>query len=178
MKSLLTKMAVVTGVVLLGVVSWAQQPPPVPKLTFAFEVRASVGAPLEVGNVAQGRRRIVPITGGTFEGSGLRGKVMPGGADWQIIRADGFTELDTRYTLETATGQIVYVQNAGMRHAAPDVMKRLLAGELVDPALVYFRTIPKFETASPDLQWLTRAVFIGMGERYPNDVRIRFYRLE
>ena len=178
MKSLLTKMAVVTGVVLLGVVSWAQQPPPVPKLTFAFEVRASVGAPLEVGNVAQGRRRIVPITGGTFEGSGLRGKVMPGGADWQIIRADGFTELDTRYTLETATGQVVYVQNAGMRHAAPDVMKRLLAGELVDPALVYFRTIPKFETASPDLQWLTRAVFIGMGERYPNDVRIRFYRLE
>jgi len=124
MKSLLTKMAVVTGVVLLGVVSWAQQPPPVPKLTFAFEVRASVGAPLEVGNVAQGRRRIVPITGGTFEGSGLRGKVMPGGADWQIIRADGFTELDTRYTLETATGQVVYVQNAGMRHAAPDVMKR------------------------------------------------------
>ena len=178
MKSLLTKMAVVTGVVLLGVVSWAQQPPPVPKLTFAFEVRASVGAPLEVGNVAQGRRRIVPITGGTFEGSGLRGKVMPGGADWQIIRADGFTELDTRYTLETATGQVVYVQNAGMRHAAPDVMERLLAGELVDPALVYFRTIPKFETASPDLQWLTRAVFIGMGERYPNDVRIRFYRLE
>ena len=178
MKSLLTKMAVVTGVVLLGVVSWAQQPPAVPKFTFAFEVRASVGAPLEVGNVAQGRRRIVPITGGTFEGSGLRGKVMPGGADWQIIRADGFTELDTRYTLETATGQIVYVQNAGMRHAAPDVMKRLLAGELVDPALVYFRTIPKFETASPDLQWLTRAVFIGMGERYPNDVRIGFYRLE
>ena len=178
MKSLLTKMAVVTGIVLLGVVSWAQQPAPMPKLTFAFEVRASVGAPLEVGNVAQGRRRIVPITGGTFEGSGLRGKVMPGGADWQIIRADGFTELDTRYTLETATGQIVYVQNAGMRHAAPDVMKRLLAGELVDPALVYFRTIPKFETASPDLQWLTRAVFIGMGERYPNDVRIRFYRLE
>jgi len=178
MKSLLAKMAVVTGIVLLGVVSWAQQPAPMPKLTFAFEVRASVGAPLEVGNVAQGRRRIVPITGGTFEGSGLRGKVMPGGADWQIIRADGFTELDTRYTLETATGQVVYVQNAGMRHAAPDVMKRLLAGELVDPALVYFRTIPKFETASPDLQWLTRAVFIGMGERYPNDVRIRFYRLE
>ena len=151
---------------------------PGPKLTFAFEVRATVGAPLEVGNVAQGRRRIVPITGGTFEGPGLRGKVMNGGADWQIIRADGFTELDTRYTLETDKGQIIYVQNPGMRHAAPDVMKRLLAGELVDPKLVYFRTAPKFETASPDLQWLTRAVFVGMGERYPNDVRIRFYKLD
>ena len=156
----------------------AQQPAPTPKLTFAFEVRATVGAPLEVGQVAQGRRRIVPITGGTFEGPGLRGKVMNGGADWQIIRADGFTELDTRYTLETEAGHIVYVQNAGMRHAAPDVMKRLLAGELVDPALVYFRTVPKFETASPELQWLMRSVFVGMGERYPNDVRIRFFRVE
>src|SRR5688572_30641838 len=143
-----------------------------PKLTFAFEVRATVGPPMEVGQVAQGRRRIVSITGGTFEGPNVRGKVMPGGADWQIIRADGFTELDTRYTLETDKGQIVYVQNAGMRHAAPDVMKRLLAGELVDPALVYFRTVPKFETASADLQWLARSIFIGMGERYPNDVRI------
>ncbi len=169
-------LAVLAGVLLSIVVS-AQQPS-APKLTFAFEVRATVGAPMEVGQVAQGRRRIVAITGGTFEGPGLRGKVMNGGADWQIVRADGFTELDTRYTLETDTGQIIYVQNAGMRHAAPDVMKRLLAGELVDPTMVYFRTVPKFETASPDLQWMTRAVFVGMGERYPNDVRIRFFRVE
>jgi hypothetical protein len=161
----------------VGAVATAQQPPD-PKLTFAFEVRATVGAPMEVGAVAQGRRRIVSITGGTFQGPSLRGKVISGGADWQIIRADGFTELDTRYTLETDKGQIIYVQNAGMRHAAPDVMKRLLAGEAVDPAVVYFRTVPKFETASPELQWLTRAVFVGMGERYPNDVRIRFFRLE
>jgi hypothetical protein len=176
----------VAAVLLCGTVSaqlfdslaLAQGKPVEPTLTFAFEVRATVGSPMEVGNVAQGRRRIVPITGGTFEGPGLRGKVMNGGADWQIIRADGFTELDTRYTLETDKGQIIYVQNAGMRHAAPDVMKKLLAGEIVDPALVYFRTVPKFETASADLQWLTRAVFVGMGERYPNDVRIRFYRLE
>ncbi len=163
--------------VLLSITAGAQQPP-VPKLTFAFEVRATVGAPMEVGQVTQGRRRIVPITGGTFEGPNIRGKVMNGGADWQIIRADGFTELDTRYTLETDNGQIIYVQNPGMRHAPPDVMKRLLAGEVVDPAAVYFRTTPKFETASPDLQWLTRAVFVGLGERYPNDVRIRFFKLE
>jgi len=155
----------------------AQQPSP-PKLSLAFEVRATVGPPMEVGDVAQGRRRIVPITGGTFEGPTVRGRVMAGGADWQIIRADGFSELDTRYTLETDKGQIIYVQNAGMRHAAPDVMKRLLAGEVVDPSVVYFRTVPRFETSSPDLQWLTRAVFVGIGERYPNDVRIRFWRVE
>lgn len=168
--------ALVAGFCLPGVL--AQGQPVAPRLAFAFEVRATVGPPLEVGQVAQGRRRIVSITGGTFEGPNVRGKVMAGGADWQIIRADGFTELDTRYTLETDKGQIIYVQNPGMRHAPPAVMKRLLAGEVVDPATVYFRTVPKFETASPDLQWLTRAVFVGMGERYPNDVRIRFWRVE
>ena len=154
------------------------QTPDPPRLTFAFEVRATVGPPIEVGNVPHGRRRIVAITGGTFEGPGIRGKVLAGGADWQMIQPDGFSELDTRYTLETDKGQIIYVQNKGIRHAAPDVMKRLLAGENVDPRLVYFRTVPTFETSSPELQWLPRSVFVGTGERYPNDVRIRFWRVE
>ena len=152
--------------------------PPVPGLVFAFEARVEVGPPLEVGQLARGMRRIVPILRGTFEGPGIKGRVMPGGADWQIIGADGFSELDTRYTLETDKGQIIYVQNAGMRHAAPAVMEKLLKGEAVDPKLVYFRTIPTFETAAPDLQWLTRAIFIGTGERYPTEVVIRFWRVE
>ena len=159
----------------------AQQPPTDPSpptLRFAFEVRAQVAPPTDVGEVPHGRRRIVQITGGTFEGPDIRGRIVPGGADWQMIQPDGFSELDTRYTLETDKGDIVYVQNAGIRHAPPDVMKRLLAGENVDPALVYFRTVPKFETAAPELQWLARSVFIGIGERYPSDVRIRFWRVE
>ena len=155
----------------------AQEPAP-PRLTFAFELRATVAAPLEVGTVPHGRRRIVAITGGTFEGPGIKGKVVPGGADWQIIQPDGFSELDTRYTLETDKGQIVYVQNKGIRHAPPDVMKRLLAGETVDPRAVYFRTVPTFETSSPELQWLARSVFVGTGERYPTEVVIRFWRVE
>lgn len=149
-----------------------------PRLTFAFEARVTVAPPIEIGDVPHGRRRIVAITGGTFEGPAVRGKVLPGGADWQIIQPDGLSELDTRYTLETDKGQIIYVQNKGIRHAPPDVMKRLLAGETVDPALVYFRTVPVFETASPELQWMTRSIFVGIGERYPNDVRIRFFRVE
>ncbi len=152
--------------------------PPAPKLTFAFELRAVVGAPVEVGQTPHGRRRIVAIQGGTFNGPGIKGRVVPGGADWQLIQPDGFSELDTRYTIETDKGQLIYVQNAGVRHAAPDVMKKLLAGERVDPALVYFRTIPKFETSAPDLQWLTRTVFVGVGERFPTEVVIRFYKLE
>jgi len=152
--------------------------PPAPGLVFAFELHVEVGAPLEVGELPKGRRRIVPILRGTFEGPNIKGRVLPGGADWQMIGADGFSELDTRYTLETDAGRVVYVQNAGIRHAAPDVMKKLLAGETVDPSLVYFRTVPKFETAAPELQWLVRSVFVGTGERYPTEVVIRFWRVE
>ena len=154
----------------------AQEAPPT--LTFAFELRAQVAQPVEVGEVAHGRRRIVQILGGTFEGPTIKGRIVPGGADWQIIQPDGFSELDTRYTLETDKGQIIYVQNAGIRHAPPDVMKLLLAGEQVDPSRVYFRTVPKFETSAPELQWLARSVFVGTGERYPSDVRIRFWKVE
>jgi hypothetical protein len=151
---------------------------PVPALTFAFELRAQVGPPVEIGTVPHGRRRIVPILGGTVKGPSLSAKVVPGGADWQLIQPDGFSELDTRYTLETDKGELVYVQNAGIRHAPPEIMQKLLAGQSVDPKLVYFRTVPKFETSAPDLQWLARSVFVGVGERFPTEVVVRFYRLE
>ena len=152
--------------------------PSQPTLTFAFELRAQVGEPMEIGEVPHGRRRIVPILGGTVRGPQFNATVLPGGADWQLIQPDGFSELDTRYTLETERGQRVYVQNAGIRHAAPEVMQKLLAGQIVDPKLVYFRTVPKFETAAPELQWLARSVFVGIGERFPTEVVVRFYRLE
>ena len=157
----------------------ADAPPPAPPLVFAFELRATVADPVVIGQVPHGLRRIVAITGGTVRGPSLSGVVVPNsGADWQMIQPDGFSELDTRYTLRTDKGELIYVQNVGIRHAPPDVMKRLNAGEVVDPKLVYFRTIPTFETAAADLQWLTRAVFIGTGERYPTEVVIRFWRVE
>ena len=148
-----------------------------PGLVFAFEVVAQVGPPLVVGPGPRGIRRIVPILEGTFEGPELKGRVLPGGADWQIIHPDGFSELDTRYTLETDSGDLIYVQNRGIRHAAAEVMARLLAGEPVDASQVYFRTTPTFETAAPRLQWLTRSIFVGTGERQPLTVTIRFWRM-
>lgn len=169
---------VALAAILLGVRAAVAQTPDAPKLTFAFELRAQVGPPAELGQVPHGRRRIVPILGGTVRGPQLNAKVVPGGADWQLIQADGFTELDTRYTLETEQGQLVYVQNAGIRTAPPDVMQKLLAGQTVDPKLVYFRTVPKFETSAPELQWIARSVFVGIGERFPTEVVVRFYRLE
>ena len=175
-----------TGLALVVLVGWlaapaaAQSPlpPSPPTLVLALEAHVRLGTPIEVGQVARGRRRIIPIVGGTFEGSGIKGRVLDNGADWQIVRGDGFSELDTRYALETDKGEIIYVQNAGIRHAPPEITKKLLAGERVDPTLVYFRTVPTFETAAPDLQWLTRSIFVGTGERYPTEVVIRFWRVE
>ena len=149
-----------------------------PKLTLAFTINVQVGAPTELGQVPRGRRRIIPILGGTFEGPNIRGKVVPGGADWQIVRADGLAELDTRYLLQTDSGQLIYIQNAGIRHASAEVTKKLLAGEAVDPSQVYFKTIPTFETSAPELQWLTRSIFVATGERNPSDVVIRVWRVD
>jgi hypothetical protein len=163
--------------VVLGVAADFQAPV-APRLTFAMELHVKVGAPIEVGDIAAGRRRIIPILGGTFEGSGLKGQVLEGGADWQIVQRDGLSVLDTRYTLRTERGQLIYIQNAGVRHAPPEIAAKLLAGQDVDPSLVYFRTAPTFETAAPDLQWLTRSIFVATGERHPTDVVIRVWKVE
>jgi uncharacterized protein DUF3237 len=157
----------------------AAQTPAPPALEFAFEVRAEVADPIVVGDLPTGQtRRIIEIRGGTFEGPKLKGRVRPGGADWQLIRRDdGFTEVDARYTLETDGGALIYVTNIGIRHAAPEVMRRLNAGQVVDQSEIYFRAVPKFETAAPELQWLMRSIFVATGERYPNGVIIRFWRV-
>jgi hypothetical protein len=170
--------AVLFGILVIASPATAQTEPTAPKLTFAFEARVMVGTPMELGTVPEGRRRIIPITGGTFEGPGIKGRILNHGADWQIVRPDGFADLDTRYALETDTGHIIYVQNKGMRHASDEVMKLLNAGQPVDPSVVYFRTVPVFETGAPELQWLTRSIFVGTGERHPNEVVIRFWKLE
>jgi hypothetical protein len=160
--------------------TWGQAAPTplAPKLSLAMTLHVQVGPPTELGEVPRGRRRIIPILGGTFEGPNVRGKVLQGGADWQIVRGDGLAELDTRYMLQTDKGSLVYIQNAGIRHAPPDVTKKLLAGEAVDASQVYFKTVPTFETSAPELQWLTRSIFIGTGERRPTEVIINVWRVE
>jgi hypothetical protein len=152
-----------------------------PRLTLTLEVRAQVGTPVEVAGTGGHRRRMVPIIGGTFEGRGelrVRGRIVAGGADWQLIHEDGLTEADAKYVLESENGATVVVRNRGLRHAAPDVMRRLLAGERVDPALVYFKSTPVFETSAPELQTLVQSIFVGVGERYPDEVVLRFWKVE
>jgi hypothetical protein len=146
-----------------------------PALDYLGEVRAEVAAPLLVGHGPTGERRIVPILGGTVVGPRLSGDILPGGADYQLIRPDGVAEIEARYTLRLTDGALVYVVNRGLRHAAPEDMARLLRGEPVPAERVYFRTAPSFETAAPAHAWLQRSLFLGFGERRPDTVLVRIY---
>jgi hypothetical protein len=132
----------------------------------------------ELGDAPQGRRRIIPIIGGTFAGDRLSGTVLPGGADWQIVRADGVADLDARYTLETVDGALIYVRNRGYRHGPADVIARLGRGEPVDPALYYMRTTPWFETGDRRYAWLNRLVCVATGARRSASVELEVFAVK
>jgi hypothetical protein len=138
----------------------------------------TLAPPQELGGTPQGRRRIIYITGGTFSGARLKGRVLPGGADWQVLREDGVLVLDTRYTLETHDGALIYVQNRGIRHGPPEVMEKLSKGEPVDPSLYYMRTHPILETGDPRYAWLNRIVCVATGERLPAAVKLDMYEVK
>ena len=148
-----------------------------PELRFAFEIDVEVGTPLDLGQTQAGHRRIVPIAGGLVSGPRLAGRVLPVGADWQILRPDGTADLDARYTIQSDDGALIYVVNRGVRHGPAEVLARINRGERVDPASYYFRSSASFETSAPQHAWLTRAVVLGVGERYPDKVVIRFWEL-
>ena len=148
-----------------------------PSLRILYNSIVEVEAPLLVGHSPYGERRIIAIKGGAFSGPRLSGRVLPGGADWQIIRSDGIAELEARYTLQTHDGALIYVYNRGLRHGPKDVMERLASGEVVDPSEYYFRTTPIFETGSPDYEWLNGIVAIAAGHRRPDAVIITVYEV-
>ncbi len=151
--------------------------PIVPTLSFLYTSRIQADPPILVGHTHHGERRIIHITGGAFAGPRLSGKVLPGGADWQIVRADGVVELEARYTLETDDGALIYVVNRGIRRGPREVMDRLAKGEKVDPREYYFRTTPTFEAAAPKYAWLNRLITIATGERHIDEVIITVYEV-
>jgi hypothetical protein len=130
-----------------------------------FRIEITLAQPQELGAAPLGRRRIIGITGGRFAGERLSGRVLPGGADWQVIRADGVADLDARYTLETDDGALIYVRNHGYRHGPADVLDKISKGESVDPSLYYMRTTPLFETGDPRYAWLNRIICVATGAR-------------
>lgn len=148
-----------------------------PSLRFLYTSSVLVGAPMVVGSTPYGERRIIPILGGSFAGSKLSGKILPGGADWQVVRTDDTAELEARYTLETDDGALIYVLNQGIRSGSKEVMGRLARGEKVHAGEYYFRTRPVFETGAPKYQWLHRIVAVATGERLLNEVIITVYEV-
>jgi hypothetical protein len=146
-----------------------------PTLEFFAELSVLVGVPQEVGPTLHGQRRLIPILGGEARGTGWTARVLPGGADYQLIVSPRLAELDARYVLETDAGDLIYVRNRALRAAEPEVTARLLRGDPVDPALVYFRCCPSFETASPTLGWIAERLFIGSGVRRPERVEMQFF---
>jgi hypothetical protein len=132
----------------------------------------------ELGDTPLGRRRIIGITGGRFTGPRLSGRILPGGADWQLIRADGVACLDARYTLETTDGALIYVNNKGYRHGPKDVIERMARGEEVDPALYYMRATPWFETSASQYAWLNRTICVASGARRRAAVELDFYEVK
>ncbi len=132
-------------------------------MTHFTEFRVKVGLPVKLGDDGFGEARIVPILGGTVDGPGLCGVILPGGADEQRVRADGLTRIHARYVIKAMDGALIRVDSQGLRHAAPEVMAALGRGEPADPGLVYFRTVIRFETASPAHDDLNRSLFLSKG---------------
>jgi hypothetical protein len=147
-----------------------------PRLSLAFELEAEIGPAVEFGQVGGGLRRMVPILGGRVSGR-LQAEVIPGGADWQTIRPTGVTDLWARYALRASDGAAVVVTNTGIRRASAEVSARLAAGERVSPSEYYFRSAPVFETGAESHRWLTEAMFVGVGERWPDRVGLKVFEI-
>lgn len=158
---------------------------PAPVLEHVADLTVFVAAPIEAGSItglnSRGKRRIIPITGGTLRGPQLNGRVLAGGADFQLVVSDTAADLDARYIIELDgpefAGEHLYVQNRALRRGSAADIARLVRGEVVDPAAIYFRCAPSFEVSSPKLAWLTDSLFVGTGARHPDRVEISLFRL-
>lgn len=152
--------------------------PPTPRLEMLCHVAVKIAAPQLLGPVLTGERRIIPIIGGRFEGNKMRGEILPGGADWQIVAADGTALLEARYTLRTDDGALIYVRNIGVRHGPPDVLAAIARGEQVEPTKYYFRATPTFETGAKNYAWLNRLLAVCSGVRTKEEVLLDFYEVK
>lgn len=142
-----------------------------------FRIEADLGEITEVGATPYGGRRVIEILGGRVNGKRLSGRILSGGADWQIIRTDGVADIQARYVIEASSGARVLVRSDGLRHGPPGVLEKIAAGETVDPKLYYFRTALRFEASVPELAWMNRAIFLAFGERERLTVKLDVHEL-
>lgn len=152
-------------------------PHPNPLLRHIFTVRADLANILDVGTTPAGHRRVVNILSGSVTGPRLTGKVLTGGADWQLVRPDGALDIEARYTVQADDGALIQVHSSGLRHGPPDVIAKVVRGEPVDPGLYYFRTLMRFETAAPAHDWLNRILAIAFGARLDSAVELKVHEV-
>jgi hypothetical protein len=150
---------------------------PEPQLEFLFGMSLQVEKPDHIGPTPFGRRRVIGVKSGTFDGPKLKGKVLPGGSDWIVVRRDGVLIQDVRLVLETDDGHPVLMSYRGMRHGPLATMERLDRGEDVDPSEYYFRTVPIFEAPEGEYDWLNKLMAFGIGRRLPTGVIYSVYAL-
>ena len=149
-----------------------------PELEFVYEATGELDAPRHIGETYDGTRRIIPImSGGSVKGPKISGQLMGNSADWQVTRPDGVTVADALYAIQTDDGELIQIRNKGLRHGPVDVMRRLIAGEEVDPGEYYFRTVPEFIAPDGPYDWLNKSIFICAGARYANSIKLWVWRV-
>jgi len=156
-----------------------------PRLEPIMHLIVHVDTPIEAGYVThalgQGRRRIIPITGGRVHGIArgqpMEGHVLAGGADLQLVNSATCAQLDARYILRLQGGSHIFVSNQAIRTGSEADIAALVRGEAVSPERIYFRCAPRFEVERKDLAWMTQTLFIGTGARFPDRVEIVFYEV-
>ncbi len=151
--------------------------PEAPGLAFVCELKVLLKPAIVVGETPHGLRRITPIAGGTFEGPMIKGKILDGGADWQIVRKDGVAELEAHYQIQTEDGVTIYIKNTGLRVATPEIAAKIAKGESVSPNDYYFRAVPKFDAPAGKYEWMNNAIFICKGIRNPDSVSIQVWKV-
>jgi hypothetical protein len=158
---------------------------PTPQLQAIMQLTVQVSQPIEAGQVfhsqGQGKRRIIPITGGRVQGrargQSMEGEVLPGGADFQLVTSSTSAELDARYILRLQDGSHIYITNRAIRTGSESDIAALVRGESIPPERIYFRCAPRFEVERADLAWMTQTLFIGTGARFPDRVEMVFYEV-
>lgn len=150
---------------------------PVLKTKYVFSLAIKVGTPIVAGDLGYGVRRVIAVLGGEVRGPGMKGTIFPVGADFQTIRPNGLTELEAKYAFEMDDGAVIYIENIGIRFGPKELLDRIAKGETVDPALIYFRSVPRFETGAKNYRWLMESLFVGVGARHPDRVELDVHQV-
>ncbi len=151
--------------------------PAPPTLVPMTQVRCEVGPLVSLGHAKYGERRYVALLGGTVRGPELNGRVVEGGVDWQVNRADGALDIAAHYVIRTDDGALVEVQSDGLRHGPPQVLERLARGEPVARDEYFFRTVVRFTTGAPLWLHLNKVLALAVGQREARAVLLDFYRI-